>query len=174
MRSHRAAAAGLALLLAGFLLWQATRLDTESSPTAKSDPAPVAPNRNSPAPEPRGLPLAPPERSKLADALNAPEADVAADLRLVAGILETFRSNFLQTGNPTGTNAEITAALTGQNRLRLALIPSDHPAINPAGELCDRWGIPFFFHAESATRMDIRSAGPDRKMWSEDDVAFSP
>jgi len=174
MRSHRATAAGLALLLAGFLLWQATRLGTESSPTAKSDSAPVAPNRNSPAPEPRGAPLAPPERSTLADALNAPETDVAADLRLVAGILETFRSNFLQTGNPTGTNAEITAALTGQNRLRLALIPSDHPAINRAGELCDRWGSPFFFHAESGTRMDIRSAGPDRKMWSEDDVVFSP
>lgn len=174
MRSHRATAAGLALLLAGFLLWQATRFSPESSPPAKSGASPAAPPRNPPASEPRRQLLAPPERSTLADALNAPDTDITADLRLVAGILETFRSNFLQTGNPTGTNAEITAALTGQNRLRLALIPSDHPAINRAGELCDRWGSPYFFHAESATRMDIRSAGPDRKLWSEDDEVFNP
>ena len=117
---------------------------------------------------------APPERSTLADALNSPSTDIRADLRLVLGIIETFRSNFLQTGNPVGTNEEITSALTGRNRLRLSLIPSDHPAINKAGELCDRWGTPFFFHAESATRMEIRSAGPDRKMWSEDDAVLSP
>ncbi len=61
-----------------------------------------------------------------------------------------------------------------KNPLRLALIPPDQPAINRAGELCDRWGTPFFFHAESATRMEIRSAGPDQKMWSADDVVLSP
>lgn len=174
MRSRRAIIAGLALLLAGFLFWQAMRFGMESSPAAQSDTSPVAAPRNPPVPEPsRPLP-APPERSTLADALNSPDTDITADLRLVAGILETFRSNFLSTGNPTGTNAEITAALTGQNRLRLALIPSDHPAINRAGELCDRWGSPFFFHAESATRMDIRSAGPDRRLWSDDDTVINP
>lgn len=119
-------------------------------------------------------PPSPPERSTLADTLNAPSSDIRADLRVVSGIIETFRSNFLQTGNPIGTNAEITAALTGRNRLRLALVPEDHPAINQSGELCDRWGTPYFFHAESATRMEIRSAGPDLKMWSDDDVVLSP
>jgi hypothetical protein len=116
----------------------------------------------------------PPERSTLADALNAPASNIQADLRLVSSLLDTFRSNFLQTGNPVGNNADITAALTGRNRLRLSLVPPDHPAINQHGELCDRWGTPFFFHAESATRMEIRSAGPDRKMWNDDDVIFAP
>jgi hypothetical protein len=114
------------------------------------------------------------ERSTLADDLNAPGSDIQSDLRLVSEIVGTFQSNFLQTGNPTGTNAEITAALAGKNPLRLALVPADHPAINREGELVDRWGTPFFFHAESATRMEIRSAGPDRKMWTDDDVAFAP
>lgn len=174
MRSRRAIVAGLAFLLAGFLFWRAIRFGTESAPAARSDTSTVAPPGNPSVPEPSRPRTAPPERSKLADALNAPDTDIAADLRLVAGILETFRSNFLSTGNPTGTNAEITAALTGQNRLRLALIPSDHPAINRAGELCDRWGSPLFFHAESATRMDIRSAGPDRRLWSDDDTVINP
>ncbi len=113
------------------------------------------------------------ERSTLADALNAPGSDIQRDLQLVLEITETFRSNFPQTGNPVGNNAEITAALTGKNKLGLSLIPADHPAINRAGELCDRWGTPFFFHAESGTRMEVRSAGPDRKLWSEDDVVLA-
>ena len=111
----------------------------------------------------------------LADALNSPATDIRADLRLVSDILETFRTNFPREGNPVGTNAEITAILTGKNKLRLALIPPDHPAINrTTGELCDRWGTPFFFHAESGTRMTIQSAGPDKKHHTPDDVAFTP
>lgn len=110
----------------------------------------------------------------LAAALNAPGADIHADLRVVAEILDAFRSNFPREGNPVGDNAEITAALAGRNRLRLVLIPPGHPALNAAGELCDRWGTPFFFHAESATHMGIRSAGPDRRLWNEDDVVLDP
>jgi hypothetical protein len=106
--------------------------------------------------------------------LNAPGHDIRTDLKLVGETIETFRSNFPHDGNPAGSNAEITAALTGKNKLRFAFIPPTHPAINRDGELCDRWGTPFFFHAESATRMEVRSAGPDRKMWTEDDVAFAP
>lgn len=117
---------------------------------------------------------APAEVSDLAKDLNSPATDIRADLRLVSNVIETYRSNFLQVGNPTGSNAEITAALTGKNKFNLAFIPPNHPAINRAGELCDRWGTPFFFHAESATKMEIRSAGPDKKMWSDDDVVLSP
>jgi hypothetical protein len=114
------------------------------------------------------------ERSALADALNSPATDIRADVRLITELLATFRSNFHGQGNPVGNNAEITAALSGKNKLRLALVPPDHPAINQNGELCDRWGSPYFFHAESASRMEIRSAGPDRKMWTDDDVTFAP
>jgi hypothetical protein len=54
------------------------------------------------------------------------------------------------------------------------LIPRGHPAINPDGELCDRWGTPYFFHSESRRRTTIRSAGPDRQMWTADDVEHAP
>jgi hypothetical protein len=135
----------------------ATRAGASSQPAAARPAAPAAA-----------------ERSTLADALNSPQGDIQADLRIVSDVVQAFRSNFPRDGNPVGSNAEITTALTGRNPLQLALIPHDHPAINRAGELCDRWGTPFFFHAESATRMTVRSAGPDRKMWTEDDVEFSP
>ena len=175
MTSRRAIVAALAfaLVVLGILLWRSGR-ERVSAPHAVSTPtsgigAPSGSAELTPVSR-----TAPPARSSLADALNAPPSDIQADLRIVSSIIETFRSNFLQTGNPVGTNAEITSALTGRNRLRLSLIPADHPAINAEGELCDRWGTPFFFHAESATRMEVRSAGPDLKMWSEDDAVFSP
>ena len=116
---------------------------------------------------------APPEpRSELADRLNAPTGNIRSDLRIVENLIDAYRSNFRE--NPVVTNAEITAALSGKNRLHLALLPRDHPAINVKGELCDRWGRPFFFHQLSGTQMEIRSSGPDRTMWTDDDAVLDP
>lgn len=151
------------------LLWPRLR-DLDERPALRRSSGQSSP----PAPKAPADSRIDPDRSPLADALNAPTSDIRADLRVVAMIVDTYRTNFPSAGNPVGNNAEITAALVGKNKLRLSLIPPDHPAINRAGELCDRWGTPFFFHAESATQMGLRSAGPDRKMWNEDDVVFDP
>ena len=172
---HRAliGVAGLALFGLLALKW-VPRLFSDAPdapPTtggAKTGAPAITLNRAVNAPPP------PAERSTLADGLNSPTADIRADLRIVNEVIQAFQTNFPRDGNPVGTNAEINAVLTGKNKLRLALIPPDHPAINQAGELCDRWGTPFFFHAESAKKMEIRSAGPDRKMWNDDDVVLSP
>ncbi len=113
------------------------------------------------------------EPSRLADGLNSPAGDVRADLRLVDQLFVAYRSA-LRTGNPVGENAEITAALKGRNKLGFAFIPADNPAINAKGELCDRWGTPYFFHQISGQRMEVRSAGPDRRLWTDDDVVLTP
>ncbi len=96
----------------------------------------------------------------LADRLNAPASDIASDLRLLNDIFVQYRSA-THGDNPVGENVEITAVLTGRNKLGFSFIPKDHPAINARGELCDRWGTPFFFHQLSGVQMEIRSAGPD-------------
>jgi hypothetical protein len=106
--------------------------------------------------------------------LHSPSGTVTADLRLMQAVLEAFRTSFPAEGNPTGSNPEITDALAGANRLGLVLIPRGHPAINADGELCDRWGTPYFFHSESRRRTTIRSAGPDRRLWTDDDVEHAP
>lgn len=182
MTARRAIVSALALGLLALLFWKLAPSDAPApAPGAAGNgavksPAPGAGSRSSGAGA-NGVSSAPDassERSALADTLNSPKTDIRSDLRVVSDVIEAFRTNFPNLGNPTGSNDEITAVLTGKNRLRLALIPRDHPAINKAGELCDRWGTPFFFHAESATKMSIRSAGPDKKMWNEDDVVFEP
>jgi hypothetical protein len=74
-------------------------------------------------------------------------------------------------GNPVGTNPEITAALNGQNPKGINFIKSETGMrVNENGEMVDAWGTPFFFHQLSGTDMEIHSAGPDRIMWTSDDL----
>lgn len=112
-------------------------------------------------------------RSELADGLNSTAGDVRADLRIIDNIFIAYRSA-LRSGNPIGENAEITAALGGKNKLGFAFLPADCPAINAKGELCDRWGTPYFFHQLSGEKMEIRSAGPDHQLWTADDEVLTP
>ena len=110
--------------------------------------------------------------SPLADALNAPAGTLRHDLEIVHALIGAFQTNFPRLGNPVGENAEITAALAGENPAQFRFISPRHPALNARGELCDRWGTPFRFHQVSGTRMEIGSAGPDRKFATADDVRF--
>jgi hypothetical protein len=34
----------------------------------------------------------------------------------------------------------------------------------------DRWDTPYFFHQMSASHMEVRSAGPDKMLWTSDDI----
>ncbi len=72
--------------------------------------------------------------------------------------------------NPVGTNAEITRALLGDNLKQTKHDIPQGTRLNASGELCDPWGTPYFFHQQSGSKMEIRSAGPDHKMWTDDDV----
>ena len=112
--------------------------------------------------------------ARLADKLNLPGNTIQQDLGVVASMFAAWRSNHSGRGNPFGDNREITAKLLGNNPKGIIFLLPDNRAINSAGELCDRWGTPFFFHAESGTRMEIRSAGPDRRLWTADDVTIGP
>jgi len=69
-----------------------------------------------------------------------------------------------------GANEEFAAALLGKNRDQLRFLPDVHRCLNAQGQLVDRWMSPLFFHVTDRSRIDIRSAGPDRQMWTEDDL----
>jgi hypothetical protein len=113
------------------------------------------------------------ERSRLVSGLNSPQGDIHADLRMLNALFIAYRGA-THAGNPVGENNEITAVLRGKNRLGYAFIPQDCPAVNAKGELCDRWGSPFFFHQLSGEKMEIRSAGPDHRLWTADDEVLTP
>jgi hypothetical protein len=109
---------------------------------------------------PPGMP--PPRR--VSDVI--PEA--APDFDKISIMFRNFRT--LTGENPTGTNAEIMAAILGGNPKGAKLGPPEGQELNADGELIDRWGSPYFFHQLGKDRMEIRSAGPDKRMWNEDDI----
>jgi len=117
--------------------------------------------------------------NELAQRAASPGSDDLADTTAAlppGTVMENMRTMFRQYssrfgGNPVGTNPEITASLNGANPGRAVFIKAaDGLRISGAGELVDNWGTPFFFHQISRTEMEIRSAGPDRRMWTGDDL----
>ena len=116
-------------------------------------PAPPIPP-DLPPPKPRVLP--------------SPEA--LKDIEDIQFMLRDYRTRLGD--NPTGTNAEIMKEVMGGNRVQARLGPPEGQKLNDEGELLDRWGAPYFFHQLSKNEMEIRSSGPDRAMWTADDVVM--
>jgi hypothetical protein len=119
----------------------------------------------------------PPEgdaRSHLADELNAPNRTGMQDVSVVMNLFTQYRKRFH--GYPVGEdNATFVNALSGNNPGRLAFIGRDHPAIDAQGQLLDRWAVPYFFHLLGRDALEVRSAGPDKELYTPDDIiAASP
>lgn len=100
--------------------------------------------------------------------LNSQETTAEDDIATLDFLISQFRKH--QGSNPIGENDEITAALLGKNPKVLGYLRKDSAYINPGGQLIDRWGTPYFFHAVSGEKMDIISAGPDLKLRTSDDL----
>jgi len=154
-----AAAAGVVVLLAGisFVL-----LNKQPVPEQKSVASTAMPN----------FVAKPVERAttSVLVELNDPEGTVADDVR----ILRYMTLNFITAVKepyqpPLGANEDFVKAFTGQNRYGDVFIPADHHAIS-GGQFIDRWGTPYHFHARAPDAIDVRSAGPDKVLFTDDDV----
>jgi hypothetical protein len=137
---------------------------------ATTNPAAVATNAGAPpvesAPRTATTPL-----PYVLGSSEAPPPGLAPEtvLENMRTAIRSYGSMFKE--NPVGTNPEITAALNGGNPKDVKFINEEFGLrINGRGELVDSWGTPFFFHQLSATETEIRSAGPDKRMWTSDDM----
>ena len=76
-------------------------------------------------------------------------------------------------GNPVGTNPEFTKQLSGDNPKHINFISeAAGMRVNDDGELVDPWGTPYFFHQISGSDTEVRSAGPDKIMYTADDIVM--
>lgn len=147
---------------------------TASAPPVKPGaPVPPKPTPVLPAPLPAVVEAPQPAAPQMFAPPTPPTAldarkKYTEELDRVGLMLRDYRT--LMHENPVGSNAEIMAALMGGNPKRARLGPPEGTRLNDQGELLDQWGTPYFFHQMSATVMEIHSAGPDKKMWTSDDV----
>lgn len=155
----------LVALVVGGLLWWPKRYPEAPAPVV------VAPPVVAPAPVP----------SKFTEDLSAEHlvgygtaaSDPQRDLEMVKDAVDAFvRSIKIPGALPTGSNRELVAALAGENAHRIRFIDPASPFINADGELLDRWQVPLFFHFVEANDVGVRSAGPDRVLWTADDVTM--
>ena len=98
----------------------------------------------------------------------APNPAALIDVGRVRHMVSDYHT--LMGENPVGTNAEIMKQMMGGNSHQATLGPPDGMTLNSQGELVDQWGTPYFFHQLSRDRMEVRSAGPDKVMWTADDL----
>jgi hypothetical protein len=201
MMRRRIATAVLLVVLAGTVfrlihVWQTQSLvpveaRTESTPSMAAEP----PQSNTPllkvedaqpaaeTADPATLSQAVPVQPRKIALAGLSDEDLPKGPEFLPGItpttlLENMRVVFRLysqrfAGNPVGNNQEITAALNGANPRQVVFLnPEDGMRVNERGQLIDNWGTPFFFHQLSRMEMEIRSAGPDRKMWTPDDLTI--
>lgn len=106
----------------------------------------------------------PPESLVPTPAGRTPENEV----QRIQGTVRKYRAAFGE--NPVGSNPEITRALAGKNPTGAKFLDPSAITLNDKGEMLDDWGTPYFFHPVSGSIMEIRSAGPDRKLFTDDDI----
>ncbi len=159
---------GIGSLVASFFFG---RPDQAKQPPAPQ-PAPVEIVRPPPVPAPDSSPIIALPVTEAAATLNTADTLPADDLSTIDLLFAEFRKN--HGGNPVGENEEITASLLGKNPKHLAYLPTSGSFLDGSRKLIDRWGTPYVFHSLTASRTEIRSAGPDRELWTGDDVTLTP
>jgi hypothetical protein len=155
----------LATLVAWWLFRTPPLKEPQAPPSATSGTAEASfPVPDQPTPSERLL-------EGYGDPASPPIEDLRKIHRVVTGYFSVVKDS---SRNPIGGNADLAAALRGDNPNREVFVRADHPVFGKDGMLIDRWGSPIVVHPEEFRRLGLRSAGPDRSPYNADDLQLSP
>ena len=136
-------------------------------PSAAEATAKATPERAATAPplQPLPNPSGHPDAAAFGTTAIPPEREAV----VLHGVLEAYRREFgsFPAGNE---NSHFLNALAGVNPGGLVIFPHGHPRVSAGGELLDAWGHPFHFHPLSRDHLEVRSAGPDGILFTDDDL----
>ena len=102
-----------------------------------------------------------------ADTNLPPEHDLTLMSRLMDNSVLLLKS---AANRPLSANEDWADLFRGKNSAHEVFLPERHAALNTQGQLVDRWNSPLFIHALGSGRYELRSAGPDKKLWTGDDL----
>lgn len=134
-----------------------------------------------PSPDSPPLPSAPPAYAATIQFVSGPlerlhssDTDAQVDVSALRAALTGLAQSLQGALPPIGDDRDLARALLGRNRDGLAYLRPDSPAYDPAtGHLRDRWGTPYHVHPRAPRDFEIRSAGPDEKLFTPDDLVSS-
>lgn len=113
--------------------------------------------------------------SPLALQLNAPDGTPQQDVDALLGLIRQYHEAMQRReGPPIGNDADLARVLKGKNPLRLVVVPAMHPVFSPDGRMRDRWGTPYHLHGKGRGAYEVRSSGPDKRLFTPDDVIGRP
>jgi hypothetical protein len=177
MKTRRKTLAVL-LLIAGLIAWQVSKHSRpEPTPPAPAPaivqkdviPPGIVVTESSPIVQPPSANSAPGDR--LLGGYGNPTQPAKDDLVLMARAISNFLIIDKQaTNRALSANEEWSAALRGKRPGTEPWISEASPALDFQQRLIDRWQTPLHFHALGNKQWEIRSAGPDRKLWTGDDL----
>ena len=102
-----------------------------------------------------------------------PESDGKKDVELFYHYLTNiFMLIKSRDSHQYAINEDLADFLRGKNDYKTPCVSSDSHIFNNEGMIIDRWGTPIHIHTLSRDRFEIRSAGPDKKIFSEDDFLW--
>ncbi len=143
--------------------------------TGVRDAPPVSRSQPPPPGSATAHSIMPPPGEALLDGYADPGTPPIEDLRKIHRVIGGYFSVIKDSSRfPIGGNADLAAALRGENPNRETFIRPQHPVFNAEGLLIDRWDTPLVVHPEGWRRIELRSAGPDRVPYTGDDLILSP
>lgn len=102
--------------------------------------------------------------------LGQPKPTAQRDVRILRTAIRAFYTEYAAW--PTGDVRQIVSALTGKNAHNIVFIEEPDSCLNQRGEYLDPWKTPYRI-ATAGTNIEVRSAGPDRKFGTADDITAS-
>lgn len=155
----------VALATLALLAWLFANLDSER-------PRPKAPEAKS---LPPSRALASTAAASLLEGYADPATEPIDDLRKLHRVVVSYFSVMKDSSkHPIGGNADLAAALRGENPNKEIFLPANHPLFSADGLLLDRWNTPLIVHPEAWRELELRSAGPDKTPYTADDLILLP
>ncbi len=156
----------LILGMIGMLAWVSNLLDSRPLRT----PAAAAKSQLPPAASTASI-----GPESLLEGYADPATPPIEDLRKIHRLATAYFSVIKDpTRFPIGGNEDFAAALRGENPNREVYVRPENPVFGLDGRLIDRWGSPLIVHPEAWRQLELRSAGPDRTPYNDDDLILSP
>ncbi|MEM9081489.1 MAG: hypothetical protein AAGC74_12445 [Verrucomicrobiota bacterium] len=175
MRTKLTVSTTLALVALAVTVFFLAKNKFNKTPLTSTDPPPPPPVESTPPPPEDLPPPKPPLANRLLENYASAGATFQEDTILLHNVL---RNVFLlvKKRDPRhyATNPDLVEFLIGNNNNRETYLTPPHPILNRDNLLIDRFGTPLHFHPISKDLLQIRSAGPDTILFTEDDFTYPP